>query len=268
LSPQLERHGAVFLQVTDYDIPLAKVLRLSVELRSIRGRVMGDALDLGESLLSLWRAGHGGMLSPESVADLIRAQRPELLIGQPESDWLEVKGRPYDLKNELDALEMAKDVSAFANGPKGGLLVVGFSRRKAKGKDYLRAVVPQPMRAIDPRKHRQALERLILPPVEDLQVEAVEIEEGKGLLVISVLPQAAALQPFLVIGAVAEGKVLGSHFALYIRRGEDCEPVSPSVVHGQLLAGRVALDAMRKGKSSSEPDGTSSCIQRPPRPNS
>jgi hypothetical protein len=261
LSPQLERHSAVFLEVREYDIPLAKEFTLSVELKSIRGRVFGDALDLGESLLRLWEASLGGMLTPESVADLIRAQRPELLVGQPESDWLEVKGRPYELKSELEALELAKDVSAFANGPAGGLLVVGFSRKRVEGRDRLRAVVPQPIRTIDPRKHRQALERLILPPVEGLRIEAIEIEEDKGLLVIGVPPQVAALRPFLVVGAFVEGKVLGSHFALYVRRGEDCEPTSPSVIHGQLLAGRVALDSIRnKGVQGSERD------DRPPDP--
>jgi Putative DNA-binding domain len=244
LSPQLEAHRAVFLEVREEDLPLAKLLTLSVGLQSIRGRTLGDALDLGESLLRLWEASLGGMLTPDSVVDLIVAQRPELLIGQPESDWLEVKGKPYDLKNELEALELAKDVSAFANGPAGGLLVVGFSQKKVEGQDHLKGVVLQPVRAIDPLKHRQALERLILPPPEGLQVEAVETEDGKGILIIRVPPQAAALQPFLVTGAVVEGKVLGSHFALYVRRGEHCEPASPAVIHGQLLAGKVALDSI------------------------
>lgn len=244
LSPQLKANRAVFLEVREDDLPLAKLLTLSVELQSVRGRTFGDALDLGESLLRLWGASLGGMLTPESVVDLIVAQRPELLIGQPESDWLEVKGKPYDLKNELEALELAKDISAFANVPAGGVLIVGFSRKKVEGQDHLKGVVLQPVRAIDPRKHRQALERLILPPPEGLQVEAIETEEGKGILMIRVPPQPAALQPFLVTGAVVEGKVLGSHFALYVRRDEHCEPASPAVIHGQLLAGKVALDSI------------------------
>lgn len=244
LSPQLETHRAVFLEVEEQDLPLAKLLTLSVELPSVRGRVLGDALDLGESLLRLWEASLGGTLTPESVIDLIVAQRPELLIGQPENDWLEVKGKPYDLKNELEALELAKDISAFANAPGGGLLIIGFSRKKIEGRDHLKGVVLQPVRCIEPRKHRQALERLILPPPEGLQIEAVETEEGKGILMIRVPPQAAALQPFLVTGAVVESKVLGSHFALYVRRGEHCEPASPAVIHGQLLAGKVALDSI------------------------
>jgi hypothetical protein len=259
LSPLLERHRATFLRVSDYDVPLAKVLTLSVELKSIRGRTFGEALEVGDSLLRLWEASLGGTLTPGTVADLIRAQRPELLIGQPESEWLEVKGRPYDLKAELDALELAKDVSAFANGPFGGLLVIGFSRRKVGGQDHLRAVVTQPIRSIDPRKYRQALERLILPPVEGLKIEAVEVEEDKGLLVIEIPPQSSALRPFLVIGAVSESKVLGSHFALYIRRGEHAEPISPSVIHGQLLAGRVALDSIgpEPPEAGGQPSGSS-----------
>lgn len=259
LSPLLERHSATFLQVSDYDVPLAKILTLSVELKSIRGRTFGEALVVGDSLLNLWEASLGGTLTPGTVADLIRAQRPELLVGQPESEWLEVKGRPYDLKAELEVLELAKDVSAFANGPVGGLLLIGFSRRKVGGHDHLRAVVTQPIRSIDPRKYRQALERLVLPPIEGLKIEAVQVEEDKGLLLIEIPPQSLALRPFLVIGAVSEGKVLGSHFALYVRRGEHAEPASPSVIHGQLLAGRVALDSIgaKPPKVGRQPSGSS-----------
>src|SRR5690606_18532877 len=86
LSPQLKVHRAAFLEVREEDVPLAKLLTLSVELQSVRGRTLGDALNLGESLLRLWEASLGGMLTPESVVDLIVAQRPELLIGQPESE--------------------------------------------------------------------------------------------------------------------------------------------------------------------------------------
>jgi hypothetical protein len=42
-------------------------------------------MQIGEDLLVLWHASLGGGLSPSTGVDLMRAQRPELLVGQPET---------------------------------------------------------------------------------------------------------------------------------------------------------------------------------------
>jgi hypothetical protein len=62
---------------------------------------VGDAMQIGEDLLVLWHASLGGGLSPSTGVDLMRAQRPELLVGQPETEWFEAKQAPYGLGHDL-----------------------------------------------------------------------------------------------------------------------------------------------------------------------
>ena len=89
---------------------------------SQRGRSVGDALRIGDDLERLWMAALGGHLSPATIHDLLLAQRSDLLVGQPESDWLECKGRPYRLREPLQRFELAKDIAMLANRPDGGVL--------------------------------------------------------------------------------------------------------------------------------------------------
>jgi hypothetical protein len=139
LRPQLQRHRAVMVELTEETLPLANIARLTVEVAA-RGRTVGDVLAVGEDLLRLWAASAGSELSPESVADLIRAQRPELLVGQPETTWFEAKGGSYDLKDDRAAIELAKDVAALANRAQGGVLVLGLTTSKRSGVDTVKAV--------------------------------------------------------------------------------------------------------------------------------
>jgi hypothetical protein len=62
---------------------------------------VGDAMQIGNALLVLWHASLGGGLSPSTGVDLMRAQRPELLVGQPETEWFEAKQAPYGLGHDL-----------------------------------------------------------------------------------------------------------------------------------------------------------------------
>lgn len=97
----------------------AEAARLIYEI-SPRGRSVEDGLRIGEDLSRLWQATRGGELSPDTIRALLQARRADLLIGQPESDWLECKGAAYDLPDRLEELELAKDISMLANRPEGG----------------------------------------------------------------------------------------------------------------------------------------------------
>jgi hypothetical protein len=244
LSPLLAKHGGMVAEFSEDRQPTAAVYRLVVEINP-RRRTVGDALAIGADLRQLWEAALFGGLSPATVADLLRAQRPEILIGQPETTWFEAKQAPYCLTDPLQAAELAKDVSALANNPEGGLLVIGLMTRKRGGVDTVTRVRAQPVEMLRARRYRQAIHKWVFPPIEDLAVETVKTESDQGLLFVLVPSQPDSLRPFLVTGAVREGKLLGSHFSLVRRRDDESVATDPVAIHGQMLAGRVALAAAR-----------------------
>lgn len=240
LRPQLLRHRAKLVQLTEERLPLVNIARMTVEI-SHRGRTVGDALAIGEDLLALWDASVGGDISPAAVADLIRAQRPELLVGQPETVGFEAKGGAYDFKDDRQAIEFAKDVSALANRAEGGVLVVGLTTSKRGGIDTVKGVRPLPLKDVRPTRYQQALDKWVFPSLQDLVIESVEVEPDVAVMFVLVPPQPDALLPFLVTGAVRDGRLLGSHFSVVRRRGDETAITQAEAVHGLMVAGRAAL---------------------------
>jgi hypothetical protein len=186
LRPQLLRHRAMLIELTEEILPVVNIARMMVEV-SPRGRTVGDALAIGDDLLALWTASLGGELTPATAADLIRAQRPELLVGQPETAWFEAKGGSYDFKDERRAIEFAKDVSALANRADGGLLVLGLTTSKRAGIDTVKAVRPLPLTDTRPVRHQQAIDKWVFPPPEDLVIESIEVESDRAPVIPSAL---------------------------------------------------------------------------------
>jgi hypothetical protein len=240
LSHLLLRMGARLVEFTADTQVAATVYRASVHINP-RGLTVGEALRMGADLLLLWEASVGGSLTPATAAGLVRAQRAELLIGQPESEWFEAKQAPYRLGDGLQEIELAKDVSALANRPEGGLLVIGLVTGKQRGRDVVTRVRTQPVNYLNTRRYRQSIDRWIYPRLRDVSVDTVEAEAGRGLLMVLIPPQPESLWPFLVCGAVVGKKILGNHFSLVRRRGDETVDDTAAVVHGLMVAGRVAL---------------------------
>lgn len=90
-----------------------------------RGRTLGELYAVAEEMLAVVEATTGAGLRRETVLELLRAGRAEVLIGQPEGDWLDVKSQDYDLSTDSGKISLAQDVARFANGEYGGIVVVG-----------------------------------------------------------------------------------------------------------------------------------------------
>jgi hypothetical protein len=240
LYPQLARHRAVMVELTEELLPLLNIARMTIEI-SPRGRTVGDALRIGDDLLALWGASAGGSMTPAAVADLLRAQRPELVIGQPETVWFEAKGGTYDLKDDRVAIEFAKDVCALANRAEGGLLVLGLTTTKRAGVDTVKDVRPLPPSELRPQRYQRSIDKWLFPRPQDLVIEAIEIEPDGAVMFILIPPQPDELLPFLVTGAVREGRIVGNHFSLVRRRGDETAITQAEAVHGLMVAGRAAL---------------------------
>jgi hypothetical protein len=215
------------------------------------GWTVEKALHLADSATTLLRAVGAGLLSRDVVVQVLRAGHPEALLGQPESICLDVKRQHYDFSGVAGKISLARDVARFANAEQGGVLVVGLRGRKVPGGEVISALTPVVVTGHDVRRYTQAIETHLFPLVEGLEVFSVRAEAGGHLLAISVPPQPEELKPFLVHGAILEGKVEGAFVSIVRRRGEHSVPITAPAIHAMLSAGRALL---RRGQLPEDPE--------------
>lgn len=68
----------------------------------------------------------------EGIISLLESGNFESLIGKPEDLFFECKGSSYQLEQDREKLELAKDVSAFANAQVREDSIHGESRGKSR----------------------------------------------------------------------------------------------------------------------------------------
>jgi len=92
LRPLLERSGAAFVTSVFDGAGNQAYANTRVQLTR-RGATVGDAIILADKVRTLLQSVVNRDLTAESALDLIGAGRADLLIGLPESSWLEAKSR-------------------------------------------------------------------------------------------------------------------------------------------------------------------------------
>jgi hypothetical protein len=194
-----------------------------------------DALDV-KALLEA----SSGDVTRETVAELIRGGHVKALLGQPEGDWLEAKSQHADLTTEVGRIRLAQWVSQFANAPEGGVVVLGLATKNRGSGDVITKVTPLPREPGIRRRYVQVLDTKVIPPIEDLRVEVVP-HGYDDLILIEVPPQGEENKPFLVHGAVIEGKAQGTFFSIVRRRNDEMASTHPANVHANLTVGRAFL---------------------------
>jgi predicted HTH transcriptional regulator len=75
--------------------------------------------------------------SLNEISEVLSSGHFDQLISSVEYKLLECKGAVYDLKNNFERVELAKDVSALANA-KGGYLLMGLASPMHKGDEITR----------------------------------------------------------------------------------------------------------------------------------
>lgn len=194
-----------------------------------------DALDV-KALLEA----SSGDVTRETVAELIRGGHVKALLGQPEGDWLEAKSQHADLTTEVGRIRLAQWVSQFANAPEGGVVVLGLATKNRGSGDVITKVTPLPRETGIRRRYVQVLDTKVIPPIEDLRVEVIAHGDD-DLILIEVPPQSEENKPFLVHGAVIEGKAQGTFFSIVRRRNDEMASTHPANVHANLTVGRAFL---------------------------
>lgn len=204
-----------------------------------RGR-SGEALVRdGLEIVALLNA-TAGQLDRTNTLDLLRSGHAQALIGQPEGPWLETKREHYDLKSDAGQIKLARAVTQFANSECGGLVIVGLATKKHAGIDAIHAVMPVPHNPNIRRRYVQILQNRIYPPPDNLRVEVIAVPDGE-LVAIDIPAQPEELKPFLVHGAVIEGRVNDTFISIVQRREDEGIPSSVASIHAMLAAGRALL---------------------------
>jgi hypothetical protein len=183
------------------------------------------------------RASH--RLTWQEAKQVLFAGFPAYLIGQVESSWLEVKSRAY-VSGPGGEIELSQDVARFANGDGPGLLAIGFREETKHGAKVIGKITPLPARPGISAIYHRILDRRVYPPVRDLQVEEIPFAGGV-VIVLALAKQRDEDKPFLVTGAMIDGKCEGAFISIVRRRGEHSIPITPADIHAALSAGRAAI---------------------------
>jgi hypothetical protein len=181
--------------------------------------------------------------SSEGVQLALRLGHPDVLIGTPESSWLEVKSYDYRrLSSSVEKIKLAQDVARFANA-NGGLLVLGLRTSSSKGVDTITKVTALPLPARSYSDYRKAIDAHVYPFIRGLEIFSTSCPDGE-LLSISIPSQSDDDKPFLVhgnLGEITDRRVRGQFVSIVQRRGDGAEFLSGPAIYG-LIA--------RKGRSS------------------
>lgn len=205
-----------------------------------RRRTLADLFEIGQDVLALMDAMASGQLTRATAADLVRGGHARVLVGQPEGQWLEVKSQHYDLATDGGQISLAQAVTRFCNAEVGGLVVVGMSAKRVPGGEEIRGLAPLPRDDRMIRRYQQIIEKRVFPPPDNLTIEAVDVA-GEMLVLIDVPPQPEELKPFLVHGAIIDGRTEGAFISIVRRRGESSIPITAPMIHSMLAAGRALL---------------------------
>ncbi|WP_058188864.1 AlbA family DNA-binding domain-containing protein [Terracidiphilus gabretensis] len=143
------------------------------------------------------------------------------IIDAVEDEYLEFKGAPYHLASDSMKLELAKDVSALANGD-GGLIVLGFCTSKDPDSfvEFVHECRPFDRKLSDLDQYVKVLADWICPAMSSVELLPFSSRANIEKIVVALFVPAREIdqKPFLVNRAVdPAGKVRGTQFGYYER---------------------------------------------------
>lgn len=206
---------------------------------------MATLMDGAAAMADYLSATQTGPLDAAGVLNLLRGGHFDLLIGETESDYLEVKMTMHAIwlpgaPGEKGKIELAQDVARFANSNVDAVLVIGY-REVSGGGNEIGTLTPVADQYLNVAQIREVLDARIVPPLDGLLVETFKVTRGESVLAVYVPRQPSEMQPYLVHGAIAEGKVEGAFFSIVRRRGEASITTSAQQIHAYIVAGKRYL---------------------------
>lgn len=222
---------------------MAHDVRIAIAVEDTK--TVGDLIDGAGAIADYLKATKSGPLDAVGVLNLLRAGHFNLLIGETESEYLEVKTAMHPIwvagtPGEKAKIELAQDVARFANGDLDALLVIGY-REGSGTPDKIGSLTPVANSLLNPTQIAEVLDARIVPPIDGLLVETFSTSAAESVLAIYIPQQPAEMQPYLVHGAIAEGRVEGAFFSIVRRRGEGSITTSAQQIHAYIVAGKRFL---------------------------
>jgi hypothetical protein len=148
-------------------------------------------------------------LTHEQIRNILTRGAVQEFIGRLENEFLEFKGEPYRLDDEMQELELAKDVSAFSN-TLGGFIVLGINTTKVT--EYS-ADVAEELRPIRKELFRQEqcediVRNWIYPPLNEFRVDFIPSagDSETGFFVLNIPASTSANKPFLIVKGTDDNK--------------------------------------------------------------
>ena len=185
-------------------------------------------------------------MSFESVKAILDSHAYNSLIGLQEDGWLEVKGKiPYNLDTPEGRYELAKDVSAFANGT-GGIIIVGLQTVKHTDTqtEEITAYDLCAQSEFDAHRYVSLIEEYIHPSIEGLNVywSPVSHHGTQGLGIIEIPPQNPDRQYFLIANTVDSGSKIKQFIFGIVRRNESSnDPFTIAQLYRYTQTGKRSL---------------------------
>jgi predicted HTH transcriptional regulator len=171
--------------------------------------------------------------------EALAANAPDVLMGTPESSWLEFKGAPYDLTDATGKLELLKDVTALANSAGGCIVIgVGTERDPTTGRELAKDCRRIPKDRINAKQYQQVLEEGTYPPLRDVEMHWRLEENEKGIFIIEVPPALDGQRPVMVNKVREEGSTREILFGVFQRSDDSVARFLPAEIHAQIQLGR------------------------------
>lgn len=171
----------------------------------------------------------------------------DTVLNTAESDYVDFKEAPYQLKNPHQKWELAKDVAAFANG-QGGVIVLGYRTNRPQNALVDLAIEHRPIQKalVNWDAYRQTIASWVYPHLEGLTPLwfSADAAVDCGVFAVVIPPQSEATKYFVVRELDRPEGTFPGAFGIPLRQGDAVSWIRPETVHHLM---REALGVRRSG---------------------
>ncbi|MCG3112053.1 MAG: ATP-binding protein [Candidatus Manganitrophus sp. SB1] len=188
-------------------------------------------------------------LSLNEIRSLLDSGDFNKFIGTVEDAQLECKDAPYQIGQDHQKQEFAKDISGLANAD-GGFVLLGVKteRHPTHLGDEITTVNPFIQSLVNQDQYHKILQSWIYPPLQQVDIRWFPsgADKEKGVVAIHVPSQASTRRPFLITRTIdSRGKQIEIVFGYVERRRDNIPPTSVQELHSLIRDG-LRFDSLDK----------------------